>query len=334
MHLTIAIPTYNRNAVLKETLEHFLPQLEDRCKLLLVDNHSDVPVEESLRDLLAGYPRLEYRIVRNRVNIGGAANILRCFELCDTEWMWLFGDDDHPALDGVSTVLRHLDFRPDCAFFNFASDRHPRGRSVITAGLREFVRAVDSWPLLLFMSVGVYHCPTVLPNLRYGYLFAYSFAPHLALVLTSLGDRGACCFSHEQIIQHQAAAEWSQVNWLLGKMTLLDLPMEDDVRRELAGKLRQRPSLEATAVMLVKSARQNGDWREAVYQYDQICARVYYHDRRFLTALRIFAYRLLVRFPAVGYRALRASFPVLARATGFNHVQFDDVAVPDRFQRA
>jgi hypothetical protein len=110
--------------------------------------------------------------------------------------------------------------------------------------------------------------------------------------------------------------------------------MEDDVRRELAKKLRWRPSLEATAVLLVKSARQSGNWREAVYQYDQICRRVYYHDRRLLTALRIFAYRFLVRFSSVAYRALSASFPVLARITGFNRVPLEDVAVPDRFQRA
>ena len=56
MRLTVAIPTYNRNATLKATLEHLLPQWNERCKLLILDNHSDVPVEETLRDLLAAYP--------------------------------------------------------------------------------------------------------------------------------------------------------------------------------------------------------------------------------------------------------------------------------------
>jgi len=333
VRLTVAIPTYNRNQVLRESLAHLLPQLTDRCELLISDNHSDVPVEETLRDFLSDYPQVTCRILRNRLNLGPTANFMRCFEMCETEWLWLLGDDDHPAPDAVSKILRALDSRPDCVFFHFALEVFQRKRTVFTAGLREFVHSFDSWSSLLFMSVGVYHRPTVLPNLRYGYHFGYSLAPHIVLVLASLGDRGACCFSDDVIVGHQSPMEWSPVSALLGKMILLDLPLQDDVRRELARKLRWRPSLEAIAVMLVKSARQSGDWRAALYQYDQICSRVYYGDRRLLRTMRILAYRFLVRFPSVGYRLLAASLPLLARVTKFNITSIEGIKVPDRFER-
>ena len=50
--ITIAIPTYNRNRTLKENLRLLLPQLTDRCRLLIIDNCSDTPVAETLADLL------------------------------------------------------------------------------------------------------------------------------------------------------------------------------------------------------------------------------------------------------------------------------------------
>jgi glycosyltransferase involved in cell wall biosynthesis len=309
MRLTVAIPTYNRNAVLRATLKQLLPQLDERCSLLILDNHSDVPVEQTLHDLPARYPKLNHRIVRNRANVGSAANILRCYELCETPWMWLFGDDDYPTVDAVEVILRKLDAHPHCLFFNFTSGRFSRERSALTTGLREFVFQLDYWSLLLFMSVGVYHCPSVVPALRFGHHFAYSLAPHVALVLASLGERGACCLAHEPIVRHQGQAEWSLASALLGKMTLLDLPMDDDVRRELARKLRQWPSLEATAAMLVRSAHATGRSREAVYQYDQICSRVYYGARDPATWLRIAAYRVLVRFARITYPLLTSLSP-------------------------
>lgn len=332
MRLTVAIPTYNRNRNLHKTLEYLLPQLNDQCELLIFDNCSDVPVEETLRDLLATFPQVHCRIMRNRVNLGPTANFMRCFEECETEWIWLLGDDDQPAPDAITTVLSHLDARPDCTFFNFASDRFRRERSVYTTGLREFVYSLDYWSLLLFMSVGIYHCPTVLPNLRVGYLFAYSLAPHVAIVLASLGDQGVCCFSHKPIIRHQAPAEWCAVNALLGKMTLLDLPMEDDVRREFARKLRAHTTLEGTTVMLMKMNLKKRDWRHAIYCYDQICSRVYYHERKWTTRLRIPAYRLMVRFSRLVFPLVGATFPFLKQITGFRHMQLDMV-VPDASTR-
>ena len=262
MRLTVAIPTYNRNGILRESLEHLLPQLSGECRLLIVDNHSDVPLEESLRDVLSRHPGLDCKIIRNRVNIGGAANILRCFELCETEWMWLLGDDDHPSPDAVSTILGDLDSSPDCCYFNYASPKFSRPSRKTVTGIRQFVHALDSWSNLLYMSVGAYHVPTVRPQLRFGHHFAYSLSPHVAILLASLGEQAVCCFSDKCIIQYAAPAEWAVVNALLGKMTLLDLPMDEDVRWELAQKLREKPSLEATALILVTSARKQRSWRE------------------------------------------------------------------------
>ena len=101
MHLTIAIQTYNRPNELLVLLHRLLPMLDSRCKVLIVDNCSEEPVAEKQRRVLGDWPRVDLTIVRNRVNVGGGANILRCFELCQTEWLWVLGDDDLPTEGAV-----------------------------------------------------------------------------------------------------------------------------------------------------------------------------------------------------------------------------------------
>jgi glycosyltransferase involved in cell wall biosynthesis len=333
MRLTVAIPTYNRNEVLCETLKHLLPQLSDECELLLVDNHSDVPIEDSLRNLLDAYPQVRCHIIRNCVNIGGAANILRCFELCKTQWIWLFGDDDHPTPDAVSIILQHLKEFPDCCYFNFASSNFKRTFRQVAIGRDDFVQKLDDWSNLLFMSVGVFHCPTMLPQLRFGYQLVYSTAPNVALLLSSLGEDRRSVFSEQQIIQHQAPAGWAAVVGLLGKMSLLDLPMNDATRRTLAKKLRSKPSLEATAMILLHRAQSHDTFHNALYQYDQICGRLYYFDCTWFVKLKIAIYRMLVRFHRLAYPLVCAAYPTISRIVGKKHVKFNDLCSPDLYER-
>lgn len=83
--LTIAIPTYNRSALLGATVKKLLPQVTNKCKLVIVDNASPDPVANVLKDLIVKYPKADIQIHKNRFNVGGACNQMRCFELCDTE---------------------------------------------------------------------------------------------------------------------------------------------------------------------------------------------------------------------------------------------------------
>ena len=51
MKLTIAIPTYNRNEILKANLEKLLPQVTDECNVVIFDNCSDTPVKEVIEEV-------------------------------------------------------------------------------------------------------------------------------------------------------------------------------------------------------------------------------------------------------------------------------------------
>ena len=94
MKLTIAIPTYNRNEILKNNLRKLIPQITSDCKILILDNCSDVPVLDSLRDIIKEYSNVDINVIRNSYNLGLTGNILRCFEMCTDPWLWVLGDDD------------------------------------------------------------------------------------------------------------------------------------------------------------------------------------------------------------------------------------------------
>ena len=102
--LTITIPTYNRSEALSKTVRQLLPQLTQECNLLIVDNASETPAIAVLGELLLAWPDVNIQIHRNRYNVGMCGNFMRCFELCDTEWLWILGDDDIPCPDAIKKI--------------------------------------------------------------------------------------------------------------------------------------------------------------------------------------------------------------------------------------
>lgn len=113
--LTIAIPTYNRNVQIQKQIRLILPQLTDEVKLVVYDNCSETPI----RKLFNKDEIRLFTIIRNPTNIGGDANIARCHEFCDTEWLWVLGDDDFVSNDAVSIVLSNIKEHPNVVWMNF-----------------------------------------------------------------------------------------------------------------------------------------------------------------------------------------------------------------------
>jgi len=318
MLLTVSVPTYNRNARLYECMCDLLPQLTAECHLRIIDNCSDVPVEETLQGLFVSFPHASVEVVRNRTNIGGSANVLRCFELCTTEWLWSLGDDDQIAPDAIQTIVRQIIAYPDSVFFNF---RQGRAETVTTAGLDGLVQAIDSFGSILFMAGGVYRVASLLPHLRVGYHYAYAMAPHTALLLAALnhlGSAGICQLSGAAIAVNSKtpppSQQWSLVNMHLGMMLLLELPMSQPTRQKLAAEITDgMPNLEASVVQLISSAARSEVQRAtATYLYDQVRTRWTYAAPPSVT-MKSQVYRLLFLAPAVSYNLLQLVYRLVKR---------------------
>jgi abequosyltransferase len=124
--LTIAVPTYNRAALLDRQLEWLAAAVrgyEDRLELVVSDNcSSDATPEVAARwQRTLGAELLQVR--RQAENVGAIRNIESCLVQAGQRHVWAISDDDVLSPSAVAQVLTRLQRHPDLGLLtlNFSS---------------------------------------------------------------------------------------------------------------------------------------------------------------------------------------------------------------------
>jgi abequosyltransferase len=305
--LTIAIPTYNRNEILAKNIQLLLPQLNEQCTLLIIDNCSDIPVEQTLQNVLAQFPSVNYRLIRNKANIGCNANIMRCFELCETDWLLVLGDDDEVATNAITLALSEIQKRPDYTFINFHSEdkQHPiRSDITTTIGLYEFIEKIDYFGSILFISASLFNIKKVMPYLHWGNFMQTSCAPHLAMLFLSLQNTGQCCLLPQTIVKcgsgsTPAQLKLSAVYPSLGLPLLLDLPLDTASKKQLTKKICGLFKNKSHILWIINQLAHltlTDDKKEILYFYKQITKRYFVLDKKITTRLLGFIGFFVIRY--------------------------------------
>jgi len=309
MRLTIAIPTYNRNDILLRNIQLLLPQLNNQCKLIIIDNCSDLPVAETLKDILKGYENIE--IKRNNINIGGNANIMRCFENLETPYLWILGDDDPVKKNAINDIFDHIDFYPDCVFFNFNTiieNDVERTKTYFTKGLHKFVKGIDSFGRLLLISSNIYKITEELKaNIIAGNLYQYSSAPHIITLLLSLNDDSVCCFSQKIIVEHGYSStpmelQGSPVVMALGLPIIFDLPFDSSIREELKKKILSWMKPRTVVRQLLLMSKIERKKNEARYLYFIIRKRLFSLNKSVKYKIQLLVFDFFIFFPNFGFK--------------------------------
>lgn len=196
--LTIAIPTFNRSKFLSRCLSALTRCNLDESTILVLDNNSTDDTQHVLKSYQQGELSGSLQCIRNSANVGAGANVLRCFELASTKWLWIIGDDDVPTSSSVDEVLQEIRRNPACAYINFATSllrlRVNRTKPITTLGISGFIHAFDCYSNLLFLTAGVYKRDFFLPHLPRAYDFIYSWSPHLVLLMLAItASQDTCC---------------------------------------------------------------------------------------------------------------------------------------------
>lgn len=108
--LTIAIPTWNRAAYLKQNLEQLRLEtngLGSYVDILVSDNCSDDSTSSVVAEAIES--GLSIRYVRNEKNIGWGGNFCQCFELAKGRYVILLGDDDLFVDGALSLLIKSLE---------------------------------------------------------------------------------------------------------------------------------------------------------------------------------------------------------------------------------
>lgn len=151
--LTIAVPTYNRAEYLNLCLARIGEEIngldEAQARLVRVcvaDNGST----DNTREVVSRYQGLlaeQLKSVRTEVNQGMDFNFTRCYELAQTPYVWLVGDDDIILPGGLKKVLDVLaKYEIDILYVNnywFKKDHKKRPNQKEPHGTLMFSNALE-----------------------------------------------------------------------------------------------------------------------------------------------------------------------------------------------
>ena len=226
-NLTIAIPTYNRNLILKANLLTFLPYTPDNIKVLIIDNASKIPVSDTLKDVLLSFPTIDIKIIRNKENIFASANIVRCFLEANTKWVWVIGDEDTPLESSFKIFDKNKD-NIETIFLGYSAENFCKIKFPAAGyGVDKFISSIENLSALLFISTGIYNRDKIKSHIGFGYHYAYSQVPHLAILLSAMQPNDRWAFGAEQIVRRGDPVDATQTFALYpiarGLSTIVDI---------------------------------------------------------------------------------------------------------------
>ncbi len=217
--LTIAIPTYNRPEKVKRQVLSLIPQLNTEVNLIIIDNHSDIEVST----LFSGYDMPDsVKFVRNQYNMGADANIAKCFELCETPWLWTLSDDDIITNDAVITVKNIIRQYSKAAFINFNRDE-----SHLCKGIEMLIQhAMPHYSSLFWMSVCVYNIDLLRNNMCDYFASISTMQPGIVLLMSYANKNNDASFllSNARIIKNGGKAiSWGRERFVYASLFMYDL---------------------------------------------------------------------------------------------------------------
>ncbi len=184
--LTICIPTFNRWAQLEQSLDRILVNNSYGVKVLIIDNASDVAGFDQVLKVIERHNDKPCEVVRNPVNIGGDANILRCIELCQTPYVLVIGDDDFVVPNFLDVINHYLEQDVNWGWVHFQLNRNgePTKRADVEfSSPMEMVAYKNEWAELIFISATIFCRDLVWKGFWLAQRYQFSRSSHLVGLL-------------------------------------------------------------------------------------------------------------------------------------------------------
>lgn len=199
--LSIWLPTFNRPQNLLRTMASIIPQLSAEVTCTVVDNCSDQPVEGLLREHFGAESLRYVTVIRNPVNIGGNANICRCFELCPSEWAWIIGDDDPVRPGAIVDAGRFIDEAPAGAVYVGMGYAHLPAPSMCP-DVDALTGTAKSLGSLICLPMCLFRTGRLRSHVRYAYQWLSTCAPQLVIVLQAMHVDRATAVLRPECLRH------------------------------------------------------------------------------------------------------------------------------------
>jgi abequosyltransferase len=300
INLTVIIPTYNRMDKLMRRVNELLPQMSNADKILISDNAT-----ENFDAELINYFKKEPRIslYRNKVNIGANANIVKCFELVNSDWVWLLSDDDYVKSDAIKIIKKNL-VEKKVDFINFSSEllRTKRVDSVCDS-FESYLNAIgNNFSNHLLISNNVFNMRVFRPLLKFAYWGCFVNAPHLAPVYCALENNAKILLSSETIVEWQKPVRedcWQQSS-SFNLLFLPDVLSNADLRKKAIHSIMSSLSIpEFLIAQLAFHKISDPSCSDKVTSYAGRIMNVYIRYGSMQQRIRAVLLKLMLKFPRI-----------------------------------
>ena len=275
--LTIAIPTYNRAEKLREQLDRLMPQLTPEVRCCVWDNAST----DGTRQVVEKYVSRGIAYTCASYNGGAGRNFLRCFEECQTEWLWILSDDDLVSARAVSDALALIRGQP-CDYIHTLPPQAQCNSEIVVSDVSRLLKHYNLGRLL-WVSFGIYKMSSFRPLLWLYNDSISTWGPHLVMVLALLERRGGkVLLSPTSLIsESNNLCRWSTLDFIVRFSRLPDYLVQPEHQKAIAEQI----WLEWVASALLLGLRETSGpvqirkWRQA--QRSVGCNLRAYHARPF-----------------------------------------------------
>lgn len=207
--LSIAIPTYNRNERVIDRLEEMRTWNYDWLEIIIVDNAS------------ANHPKIDsfssinqsIRLVKNKINIGAPANVLKCIEEASGKFLWILSDDDEILPGALDFVKAILDSEPHVGLVSLGEHA---AQQYTGASVGDFIAAMPSWSNQIILGNTIYLLRPLQENLHLLYHFVSSMCPQFTASLICITHSEKFLFCQAQVVKmiplEPHIPQWSYLN--------------------------------------------------------------------------------------------------------------------------
>ena len=240
--LSIVIPTYNREHLVVALLEKVCKFKKDWVEIVVIDNNSN-SIEKLISQISLN--SWDVNLVRNKHNVGGNENILRCFEYSNGEWIWAIGDDDVIEDNCFEIIYNKIQLLSNSnvfgIHFNWDLTRQYKEVDIFINNLDELFNNMHSLGDINFMSSNIFRYNKINTYLDWVYYHQYNCNPMSTTIMLGIDKNMQFVLTNDRIVQNgfytnsnKKKTDFWDVEIVLKANSLLgELPLTDKNKKVL-----------------------------------------------------------------------------------------------------
>jgi|WetSurMetagenome_2_1015567.scaffolds.fasta_scaffold58674_2 glycosyltransferase involved in cell wall biosynthesis len=197
--LTIIIITYNRESLLKLTVDALLKSPFSKCKIKILNNNSTDNTKEEICRYVQINPNLE--IITNKINIGGDGNILRAIEYAETTYLWILADDDTYNFKECDDVIEQIQQgKVDLIHVGGHTDVEWIYGGNISTPQEQIKKGYPYFKICSFLPANIFKVRLAYPYIIDGYKNIINMYPHMPFLIAAYQNNNKFYISKRRIV--------------------------------------------------------------------------------------------------------------------------------------